>query len=73
MTNKLKQQKTSQFFLYWHAVYDRHQTYHEDKGLSHFCNLHPSDFFWIRSVPVVLPLGAIENLWENADIESKCL
>ena len=66
------QQKTSHFFVYSRrATHDPNYTWHCDRGgLSHFCSL-PLQLFSIRSV--VSPLGAIENLWENALTAGKCL
>jgi len=56
-------QKTPHFFVYSRrATQDPHHTWHDDRGgPSHFCT--PLTFL---NRAVVSPLGAIENLWENA-------
>ena len=65
-------QKISHFFVHnRRATHDPNYTWHCDRGgPSHFCSL-PLQLFSIRSV--VSPLGAIENLWENALTAGKCL
>ena len=58
-----RQTKTWHFFVYSRrATQDPHHTWHDDRGgPSHFCT--PLTFL---NRAVVSPLGAIENLWENA-------
>jgi len=65
---KRDKQKTSHFFVYSRrATHDPHHTCHGDRGdPSHFCT--PVTFFiW----SLVSPLGAIENLRENATTAGK--
>ena len=69
--DKKTNKKTSHFFVYSRrTTQDHHHTSHGDRGdPSYFCT--PPQTFLMRSV--VSPLGAIENLWENAPTAAKCL
>jgi len=67
---KKQTKKSSHFFVYSRrATQDPHHTWHGYTGRpTHF--LHPLTFL-IRAV--ISPLGAIENVWENALTAGKCL
>jgi len=68
---KQTDKKTSHFFVYSRrATHDPHHTSHmvieEVRPI-----FAPHNFF--DAISIVSPLGAIENLWENAPTAGKCL